>query len=126
MSQPQPLVLETRAEIKDETVIVKLGEKLGTTMIAPVVSPTYWMFRVQLSPTQAILGFPKYGIIGIGFAQEDADWNLNLPAQCDAELIYDHIAENKGDDSITRERCIEAIKMVQAAAVKFRETAGHG
>ena len=69
----------------------------------------------RLSEAQAIVGFPKFFTVGIGFAQEE-DWNTNLPYTCDADEIYDHIAHNKGDDSITREDCVPAIRLVQEAA----------
>ena len=70
-------------------------------------------YRVKLSETQAIVGFPKYSTIGIGFAQEE-DWNTNLPWTTQAEEIFAHIAHNKGDSAISDEQCIEAIRMIQA------------
>lgn len=87
----------------------------GAVMWTPGIGEDYWVYRVKLSDTQAIVGFPKFNTVGIGFAVEDEDWNSNLPYTCSAEHIYDHIAENKGDESITREDCLEAIRMVQAA-----------
>ena len=70
---------------------------------------------MRLSEIQAIVGFPKFFTVGIGFAQEE-DWNTNLPFTCDADEIYEHIAHNEGDDSISREDCIAAIRLVQEAA----------
>ena len=74
---------------------------------------------MRLSETQSIVGFPKFGTVGIGFAQEE-DWNTNLPYTCGTEEIYEHIDHNKGDDSITREDCIAAIRMIQDRATADR------
>ncbi|TDB86445.1 hypothetical protein E1264_17760 [Actinomadura sp. KC216] len=101
------LVLETKAQ-PDETV------HAGPAMLTPAIDEDYWLYRVKLSERQAIVGFPKFGLIGIGFAVEE-DWNTNLPSGCDAEQIYEHIAHNKGDDSISREDCLSAIRMIQDA-----------
>ncbi|MGO8959105.1 MAG: hypothetical protein ACLQFR_17320 [Streptosporangiaceae bacterium] len=91
----------------------------GAVMITPQLGGDYWSYRVLLSESQAIVGFPKFGTVGIGFARED-DWNTNLPYTCGTEEIYDHIAHNKDDDLITRERCIEAISLIQHAATADR------
>jgi hypothetical protein len=107
------LVLETRSQ-QDKTV------HAGPAMITPLIDEDYWQYRVRLSAAQAIVGFPKFFTTGIGFAQEE-DWNTNLPYTCDAEKIYDHIAHNKGDDSISREDCIAAIRLIQDAARAARE-----
>lgn len=102
------LILETKAQ-PDETA------KIGPLMLAPPVDEDYWLFRVRLSETQSIVGFPKFTTIGIGFAVED-DWNTNLPYTCAAEQIYDHIKHNKADKTITRSACLAAIRLIQAAA----------
>lgn len=105
------LVLEIRGQ-EDQTARLSLG---GTTVaITPAIDEDYWAYRVRLSEAQAIVGFPKFFTIGIGFAQEE-DWNTNLPYACGTEEIYDHIAHNKGDDSISREDCLTAIRMIQEA-----------
>lgn len=88
---------------------------VATLMLTPPLDEDYWMFRVKLAQDQAILGFPKFSTIGIGFAQEE-DWNTNLPYTCPAEQIYSHIAHNKKYDEITDEQCLAAIKMIQDAA----------
>lgn len=103
------LVLETRHQ-ENKTV------DTGMLVIAPNLGDDYWSYRVRLSDTQAIVGFPKFFTIGIGFAIEDDDWNTNLPYTCPAQDIYDHIAGNKGDDNITRDDCLTAIRMIQTAA----------
>jgi len=81
-------------------------------MITPPVGQDYWLFRVKLFKDQAIIAFPKFGTIGIGFAIEDESWNTNLPYCFYPEKIYDHIKINKKYDEITKEDCIQAIKLV--------------
>lgn len=102
------LILETKNQ-QDGTV------QIGPVSLTPAISEDYWTYRVRLTDAQAIVGFPKFFTIGIGFAVED-DWNTNLPYTCTAEEIYEHIEHNRGDASITREDCITAIRMIQEAA----------
>jgi hypothetical protein len=106
--QREKLVLEKRSQ-PDKTV--RLGD--GAMLLTPPITEDYWQYRVRLTNKQAIVGFPKFGTIGIGFAVEE-DWNTNLPYTSDAEEIYDHIKHNKGE-IISKERCLEAISMIQAA-----------
>ncbi|KKL05764.1 hypothetical protein LCGC14_2602760 [marine sediment metagenome] len=88
-------------------------------MITPPIDEDYWYFRVLLSDAgQAIVGFPKFKTIGIGFAQEE-DWSSNLPFACSAAEIYNHIARNKGSNEITEADCVAAIEMVRQAARRF-------
>lgn len=110
------LTLESKNQ-RDGTV--RLGSPTAMVELTPMVDEDYWTYRVVLSPTQAILGFPKFSTIGIGFAEEE-DWNTNLPYTCPAEQIYEHIEHNKGDDAITREDCLAAIRMIQEAATADR------
>lgn len=103
--------MDLKLEIKgqeDKTPVV------GPAMITPPINEDYWAYRVKVGETQAIVGFPKFMTIGVGFAVEE-DWNTNLPYTCDAVEIYDRIAHNKGDDAISREDCIAAIRMIQDA-----------
>jgi hypothetical protein len=93
--------------------------QIGPVMLTPPINEDYWTYRVALSGAQAIVGFPKFGTIGIGFAREE-DWNTNLPYRCSAEEIYDHIEHNKGDDAITREDCVAAIEMIRQRATADR------
>jgi hypothetical protein len=123
------LVLEARAQA-NRTPTGQFGGVRVT--MSPLLGEDYWAYRVRLSDTQAIVGFPKHGTIGIGFAVED-DWNSNLPYAAggppgspqrhprSAEEIFEHIGHNKGDDSIPDESCIRAIEMVVAAAWAERE-----
>jgi len=107
------LVLEIRGQ-QDKTM------HAGPAMITPAIDEDYWAYRVRLSGTQAIVGFPKFFTIGIGFAQEE-DWNTNLPYTCETDEIWQHIRHNKGNDAIADEDCIAAIGMVQAAASAGRD-----
>jgi hypothetical protein len=91
----------------------------GPVMITPDIDENYWLYRVRLSDKQAIVGFPKFTTIGIGFAVEE-DWNTNLPYTSATEKIFEHIAHNKGDDAISDEDCLAAIRMVQEAATTAR------
>ena len=104
-----PLVLERRSQ-QDKTSTFGGGSMLLT----PPVGEDYWAYRVRVADGQAIVGFPKFLMVGIGFAVEE-DWNTNLPSTCTAEEIWNHIAHNAGSDAITREVGIEAIRLIQAA-----------
>lgn len=93
----------------------------GTFYITPPLDKDYWIMRVPLSEKQAIVCFPKFTTVGIGFQVEEEDWNSNLPYTQGAEYIYNHIKCNKGDDSISDKDCIEAIKLLQSAIKGWRE-----
>lgn len=85
-----------------------------TFLLTPPINGDYWMLRVPLSEKQAIVAFPKFGTIGIGFQREE-DWNTNLPYTCAAEEIFDHISHNKADDAILNTDCVAAIRLIQEA-----------
>ena len=102
------LTLERNADAEDKG---EVRTPLGTLYIG---GTNDWAYRVVLSEKQAIIGFPKFSTIGIGFAEEE-NWNTNLPFSCDTKEIFDHIAQNKGDDNISDEDCITAIGMIQQA-----------
>jgi hypothetical protein len=106
------LTLETKGQPNETPVI-------GPIMLTPPIDEDYWAWRVVLSDKQAIVGFPKFGTVGIGFAQEE-DWNTNLPYTTDAAEIYDHIRHNKADDTISDEDVLTAIRMIQEAATAER------
>lgn len=86
----------------------------SVVMITPPIDEGYWAYRVRLTDEQAIVGFPKFNTIGIGFAVEE-DWNTNLPYRCETEEIWKHIRHNKGDKRITREQGLSAIRLIQDA-----------
>lgn len=107
MTAPASLVLEVRNQ-PDATPTA------GPLMLPPPINEDYWSYRVRVADGQAIVGFPKFLTMGIGFAVEE-DENTNLPYTCDAEEIYEHIKHNRGDASITREVCVAAIRLIQDA-----------
>lgn len=107
------LILERRDQ-PDETAHV------GAVSITPPIDEGYWSYRVLLGERQAIVGFPKFSTVGIGFAIED-DWNTNFPYTCGAEEIFQHIRHNKGDESISDDDVRAAIALVQDAIRADRE-----
>lgn len=111
------LILERRDQENRTPVLGVPGG--ASLMMTPRLGEDYWAYRVVLSERQAIVGFPKFATIGIGFAVEE-DWNTNLPYTCSADEIYKHIEHNKGDDAITAEDCIAAIELIREAAATDR------
>ncbi|MFE9844730.1 hypothetical protein [Streptomyces goshikiensis] len=107
-----PLILERRDQ-PDRTAAI------GPLLITPPIGADYWLYRVRVADGQAVIGFPKFGTVGIGFAVED-DWNTNLPYTSSAEEIYEHIEHNRGDCAVSREDCITAIQLIQDAATADR------
>lgn len=99
------LTLEIREQANETTVV-------GPMMLTPLVHDDYWSYRVKLSESQSVIGFPKFTTFGIGFAAEE-DWNSNLNFVRPAEQIWQHIRHNKGDDAIADDDCREAIRMIQ-------------
>ena len=104
------------ALVKDKTLILNAENR--QVLITPPLDENYWLYRVKLSKDQAIIGFPKFNQIGIGFALEE-DWNTNLPSRCETEEIFNHIKKNKKYDEIKDEDCIRAIKMIKEAVKRF-------
>lgn len=109
----EALVLETKGQPNHTTV---LGAAGGSIMINPAVDEDYWLLRVRVSEEQAVVGFPKFITIGIGFAVEKVTYDCNFPHTCTTEEIYAHIRRNQGDDAIPAERVLAAIRLVQEAA----------
>jgi hypothetical protein len=110
------LILEIRDQANDTLVIAGAA-------FAPGVGEDYWSHRVRLSETQAVIGFPKFSTVGIGFAVEEDSWNTNLPYSCPTGKIFDHIIDNKGDEEISNTDVREAILMIQLAVIDERATA---
>jgi hypothetical protein len=106
------LILETNAQSLQGNELISVGP-VGI-MITPPIDEDYWLYRVQLWKDQAIVAFPKFNTIGIGFAQEE-DWNTNFPYTQDAQAVYEHIKHNKKYDEIPDWECREAIKLIQEA-----------
>lgn len=94
----------------------------GILMVTPPLDQNYWIYRVQLKHGQAIVAFPKFGMLGCGFAVEE-DWNTNLPLACPANEIYNHIKHNKKHADISTAECIAAIEAIQQ--VVEIQTFGH-
>ena len=92
----------------------------GLIMFTPDISEDYWLMRVVLYKDQALVAFPKFGLIGVGFALE-SDWNTNLPYQTSPERLYEHIKVNKKYRAITKETCIEGLKLLQAACKQYEK-----
>lgn len=110
------LQIEAQEGMIDKTI--QLG---GGMIMTPPINEGYWLFRVPVSDKQAVVAFPKFGTIGIGFQHEE-DWNCNLPYSCGTDEIFNHIADNKGDESIPDERCKDAIRLLQEAATNYKKS----
>jgi hypothetical protein len=118
------MIMELILEVRDqgnETAVI--GDSASAVALTPLPGEDYWSHRVRLSDTQAVLGFPKFSTIGIGFAVEEADWNTNLPFHCPTDQILDHILDNKGDEEIADADVREAIRMIQLAVIDGRVAA---
>ena len=121
------LILEVNENCVDKTDHIvatnKQGEQVGI-MISPPTGEDYWSLRVKLHKKQAVVGFPKLGLIGVGFAQEK-DWNLNLPldtrqsAEQNAKRIAQHIKSNKKHKVITIEMIEKAIVLIFNGAIEY-------
>lgn len=110
-TKKRKLVVEVNSKFKkaDDTMIKPDG---GVVMFTPPLGEDFWIYRVKLRHGQAIIGFPKFGQIGCGFSKE-TDWNTNLPINCKAEEIFNHIKHNKRFSDISRAECLEAIRAIQ-------------
>lgn len=102
-----------RRDLNDATVILQTGQG-SNVMLTPPIEESYWSYRVRLTERQSVLGFPKFGMLAIGFAVEQ-DWNTNLPANMAAEEIAAHIMHNKGDEAISDEAVVAAVRAIQQA-----------
>ena len=100
------LVLETKDQ---PNKTVRLGN-VGS--LTPPIDETYWLARVAISKNNAVVCFPKFSAIGIGFQVEKADWNSNLPYNCPTMEIYDHISANAGRGAKPSD-IIKAIQMLR-------------
>ena len=107
------LILEANENHVDKTIVINKN-----IIMTPPIDGEYWLFRVKLDNDQAVLGFSKFGTIGIGFAFEE-DWNTNLPYTSDTEMIYNHIKHNKKPSLASKKKVIDAIEKIQDAANKF-------
>ena len=87
-------------------------------LLTPPLDEHFWLYRVAVSEKQAIVGFPKFGVVGVGFQHEE-DWNTNLPSSADAAELYEHISHNRkaGGDCPPKQRCLDAIRLIQQATM---------
>jgi len=97
---------------------IKLGGG-SVVLITPPLDEDYWLARVSLGDN-AVVCFPKFGTIGIGF-QKETDWNTNLPYSSSAETIWNHIQRNKADHTINRKVGIAAIELLREYAKALRQ-----
>ncbi len=67
---------------------------------------------VPISNGQQVAAFPKFGTVGISL-WDGLDGNTNLPWDCEAEKILNHIYENSAVE-VTRDEVREAILLLQA------------
>lgn len=114
MTLTTDLVLERRDQ-SDETFVASSAS--ATVLMTPPVSEDYWKYRVVVADGQAVVGFPKFMTIGIGFSVEE-DWNTNLPYSMDADSIARHIWHNRAplpDDVPSFDLVVHAIGMIQQA-----------
>jgi hypothetical protein len=77
-----------------------------------------WYYRVAVSDRQAVVGFPKFSTVGIGFEDEPGSLDLNLGYDRGTETIFRHVYSNKGDAAIADDACRQAISMVRDAAAR--------
>lgn len=91
---------------------------LGVVVVTPEISEDYWLLRVPVSASQAVVCFPKCCTIGIGF-QYGISSNRNLPADVLAQHIYEHIRDNNlfieefDPETDPWEVCVKAIRLLQ-------------
>jgi len=101
---------------KQCNLIAPTGSVLAVT---PPIEEDFWILRVKVSEKQAVVAFPKFFTVGIGFQVEEEDPNTNLPYTSDPLHLYRHIQINKGHEA-KEEDCIAAIKMLQAGIAKLK------
>jgi hypothetical protein len=84
------------------------GKLCSRTPSKPCVKAT---FLLRFLPCLTPVG------LGFGAVQQryEADGNTNLPSTCEAEKLWAHITHNTGECSILDARCVETIRLLQAA-----------
>ena len=112
------LVVEYKKGFEPSKDTIDTGSVL--IMFTPAIDKDYYIMRVKLYKDQSLIAFPKFNLIGVGFAIE-SDWNTNLPYQTDTERLYEHIKINKKYRAITKQMCLEGLKLLQAACKKYEE-----
>lgn len=105
------LQLERRDDAYDAA---QRGEVAPGIAITPAIGGDYWTYRVRLSERQALLGFPKFSTVGVGFAIEE-DWNCNLPHSVEPGELLAHIEHNRADESVTDDAILAAVRLIDEA-----------
>jgi hypothetical protein len=59
--------------------VLKHEDPSSAVMLTPALDEDFWLMRVPLTEHQALVVFPKFGVMGCGYQHEEADWNTNLP-----------------------------------------------
>lgn len=78
-----------------------------------------WLWRVQVSSDQAVVGIPAFRTVGIAFENEsDDDFDVHAPYHMGAEAVFKHIRANKG--AVSARRCVKAIQMIIDAVAATR------
>ena len=111
-------MIEINSTFKCKDLVFKtaVGNNEVGLMVTPPLNENYWIARVKLSPTNAVVCFPKFGTIGVGCQVEKYDWNTNLPWTCSARKIYNHIRKNA--PRVKSAKFIAAIEELQAYLMK--------
>lgn len=128
MTDIADLVLERRDQT-DQMRVAADGPHHDTertvVLLTPPITEDYWAYRVIVADGQAVVGFPKFFTVGIGFAVEE-DWNTNLPYTSDAPAIAAHIWHNRAplpDDEDAKALVVHAITLIQQAVTEDIEKA---
>ena len=112
------LVVEYKEGFQPSKDCINTGKVI--IMFTPAINKEYYIMRVVLYKDQALVAFPKFGLIGVGFAIEEGSWNTNLPYQVEAERLYKHIRRKAlmiSHDHV----CLQGIYILQAFYFKFPE-----
>ena len=119
------LVVEYKEGFQPSKDTINTGK--GVIMFTPDIDENYWIMRVKVyhdkvnNKDQSIVAFPKFGLIGVGFAIEEGSWNTNLPYQTSPERLYEHIKCNKKYGNLKKETCVKAIILLQEACKQYEK-----
>lgn len=111
------LTLEINKNSIDKTNYYSSGD--NCIMVCPPTDENYWVFRVNLYKDQSVLGFLKYGLIGVGMAWEENS-NTNLPTNSGVNRISNHIKCNKKYKNITLSMIKKAVQLIIDGAKQYK------
>ena len=88
------LVVEYKEGFQPSKDCIDTGKVI--IMFTPDISEDYWLMRVVLYKDQSIVAFPKFGLIGVGFAIEVSNLTISsLPEILKNEKhTYKRLVEN--------------------------------